>query len=85
MGVAVIRLARFTGVLVFIVGFGNPLDANAELLLCHVDSKKGNGYGYIPDSFSIDVASDKRLATVVKPSNEVFGASPFKKNIFGFS
>ena len=74
-----ISLARLTVALVFIAGSGTPLDANAELILCHVDSKKGNGYGWIPDSFSIDVTPDKQLATVVKPSNEVFGASPFKK------
>ncbi|MEC8485057.1 MAG: hypothetical protein VXY99_14670, partial [Pseudomonadota bacterium] len=59
------------------------IGVDAKVLSC--EATKGNGRGWIPREFRIDLADDRKTAQVISPTTEIFGAKPFEKSFLGSS
>ena len=59
------------------------IGVDAKVLSC--EATKGNGRGWIPRAFRIDLADDRKTAQVISPTTEIFGAKPFEKSFLGSS
>ena len=75
------RIKTLTGTLVATLLYFTSIGVEAKVLSC--EAKKGNGRGWIPREFQIDLADDRKTACVLSPVTEVFGAKPFEKSFFG--
>lgn len=76
-------MRQFISFVTLVVASLVPLLSHAKVLSC--EANKGNGRGWIPREFQIDLASDRKTARVISPVTEVFGAKPFEKSFFGSS
>ena len=57
--------------------------AFAELLQC--SAFKGDGKGWLPEDFTIDLSSDRKTANVLQPRTDYFGNIPFEQGFLGGS
>ena len=55
---------------------------SAKTLTCTADRGE-DSKGWIPNQFSLDVSEDRKVARVLRPKLEVFGAKDFEKGMFG--
>jgi hypothetical protein len=77
------RIRTLTGTLVATLLYFTSIGVEAKVLSC--DATKGNGRGWIPKAFQIDVSNDRKTANVISPVTDVFGAKPFEKSFLGSS
>ena len=76
-----IRFLPSFGLLALTASFS--MIGQAKVLSC--DVSKGDGQGWIPQSFKIDLSRDRKTAKVISPVTATFGAKPFEKSLFGSS
>ena len=77
------RIRTLTSTLIATLLCFTSIDVEAKVLSC--EATEGNGRGWIPREFRIDLANDRKTAQVISPITEVFGAKPFKKSFLGSS
>ena len=77
------RIRTLTGTLVATLLYCTSIGVEAKVLSC--EATKGNGRGWIPKAFQIDVSNDRKTANVISPVTDVFGAKPFEKSFLGSS
>ena len=77
------RIRQLISFILLVVVSVMPLLGHAKVLSC--DATKGDGKGWIPREFRIDLANDRKTAQVISPITEVFGAKPFEKSFLGSS
>lgn len=74
------RAIKNTAVLFVLTGFAIT-SVHAKTMTCN--AYKGDGKGWIPEIFTIDLAEDRASAKVIEPVRDTFGANTFKKGLFG--
>jgi len=74
------RLLGMLGV-TLVLTFGSSF-LTAKEINCQADSGQ-NSKGWIPQEFSLNIADDRKIAQVLRPKLEIFGAKDFEKGIFG--
>jgi hypothetical protein len=77
------RIRTLTSTLVATLLYFTSIGVEAKVLSC--EATKGNGRGWIPTAFQIDVSNDRKTANVISPVTDVFGAKPFEKSFLGSS
>jgi hypothetical protein len=77
------RIRTLTSTLVATLLYFTSFGVEAKVLSC--EATKGNGRGWIPKAFQIDVSNDRKTANVISPVTDVFGAKPFEKSFLGTS
>mgnify|MGYP001167448593 CR=1 FL=1 len=75
------NLRPYISLVVFLCLFVVTESGYAKILTC--EAYKGDGKGWIPESFVVDLSEDRAKATIIDPIRDSFGAKPFEKAIFG--
>ncbi len=75
------RVKILTSTLVATLLYFTSIGVEAKVLSC--EATKGDGLGWIPSEFQMNLANDRKTARVISPITEAFGAKPFKKSFIG--